>query len=241
MIQLLPVRPCHRHGCRLVQALVQQQGEQGWQDPGIVFVVRVPESGEHRGHVLGGLDVLAFNVVDPSRNLDVRRELIHQLRPQHRGEGVGMAEVGRETVEGVAQGPVAVEAREEGQIRLLLAEHIGAVADWIVVEGSGQTGQHHLFTAQLLAQTTGLQQILFHVIAVGTQNNEFAAADQVGQCVGDPLPREPMGSHVEHTLDMVRIHAPDHLFGEGTQQFATWPRCQQKPSGFVLHGAVVRQ
>ena len=152
-----------------------------------------------------------------------------------------MAEVGRETVEGVAQGPVAVEAGKEGQIRLLLAEHVGAVADRVVVEGSGQAAQHNLFTAKLLAQTTGLQQILFHVIAVGTQNNQFAASDQVGQRVGDPLPREPMGSHVEHAFDMVRIHAPDHLLCEGTQQFATGPRCQEKPSGFVLHRAVVRQ
>ena len=63
--------------------------------------------------------------------------MVQQLSPQHRDEGIGVTEVGREAVEGIAQGSVAVESREERQVRLLLAEHVGGVADRVMVERPG--------------------------------------------------------------------------------------------------------
>ena len=47
-----------------------------------------------------------------------------------------MAEVGREAVERVAQGAVAMEAGKEGQVGSLIAEDIGLIGDRIVGEGS---------------------------------------------------------------------------------------------------------
>ena len=88
--------------------------------------------------------------MDPCGHLNIRRKLIQQLSPQHRDQGIGVAEVGREAVEGIAQGTVAVESGEEGQVRLLLAEHIGGVADRVMVEGPSQASQNHLLPSQFL-------------------------------------------------------------------------------------------
>ena len=110
VIQLLSIRSRHRDGCRLIEALIQQKCQQCGQHTGVVLVEGVAEPREHRGHVLGGFDVLPFNVVDTSRHLDVWGKLVHQLGPQHGREGIGMAEVGRETVEGIPQRTVPMEA-----------------------------------------------------------------------------------------------------------------------------------
>ena len=71
VIKLLPIGSRHRDGCRLIKALIQQKREQCGQNPGVVLVEGIAEPGEHRSHVLGGFDVLPFNVVNPCGHLDV--------------------------------------------------------------------------------------------------------------------------------------------------------------------------
>ena len=110
MVELLSIGAGHGNRGGLIQTLIKEQGQQRRQHAGVVLVIGVAETGEHRGHVLGGLDVLAFHVVNARCHLDVRGETIQQLRPQHRRQRIGMTEVGSETVEGVAQGSMAVEA-----------------------------------------------------------------------------------------------------------------------------------
>ena len=71
VIQLLPIGSRHRDGCRLIKALIQQQCQQCGQHSGVVLMKGVAEPGEHGSHVLGGFDVLPFNVVNPRRHLNV--------------------------------------------------------------------------------------------------------------------------------------------------------------------------
>lgn len=86
-----------------------------------------------------------------------------------------MTEIGRKTVEGIAEGSVSMETGEKSQTGNLLAEHIRLVSDVVVAEGSSQTGQNHVLSPEFLAQPTGFVQILFNVVAVGTQHHEFAS------------------------------------------------------------------
>ena len=79
------------------------------------------------------------------------------------------------------------------------------------------------------------------MVAVRAQHDQLTAENQVLKRVRDPFTGDAMGAHVEHPLDMVAVHASDHIVGEGSQQFSSWTCGQQQPAGFVLHGAVVRQ
>ena len=201
----------------------------------------IAEAGKHRCHVFGGLDELPLHVVNTSGDLDVGGELIHQLGSQHGRQGIGMAEVGREAVEGVAQSPMAMEAGEERKLRLLFAQHIGAVADWIVAEGTRQAGQHHLLSMELFAQATGFLEVFFDVIAVGAEHHKFAALDQIAQRVGDPLVAVSVAAHVEHGLHVLIVHRCNRFFGERSQKVPARARGQQQTPFGVLHGAVVGQ
>ena len=216
VIQPLTIGSCHGDGGRLVQALVQQQGQQRWQHPGVVLMEAVAETGEHRGHVFGGLDELPLHVVNTGGDLDVRGQLIHQLSPQHGRQGIGMAEIGGEAVEGVAQSPMAMEAGEEGELGLLFAQHIGAVADRVMAEGSRQAGQHHLLPMELLAQAAGFLEVFFDVIAVGAEHHKLAALDQIAQGVGNQLTSDALAAHVEHGLHVLIVHRCNRLLGEGS-------------------------
>ena len=62
---------------------------------------------------------------------------------------------------------MAMETRKERQVGFPLAEHVGVVADRVMGERPGQTGQHHMLTAHLLPQPASQLEILLDVIAVG--------------------------------------------------------------------------
>ena len=79
------------------------------------------------------------------------------------------------------------------------------------------------------------------MVAVRAQHDHLTAENQVVQGVGDPLTGDAVGAHVEHSLDMVAVHAVNDLRGEGPQQVPPRTRGQQQPPGLVLHGAVVGQ
>ena len=134
VVEALPVSACHRHRGCLIEALIQQQGEQGGEHPGVVVVVGVAKPGKHRRHVFGRFDVLPFDVVNPRRYLDIRREAIQHSCCQQGCEGAGMAEIGGEAVVGIAQCPVAVKSGEESQVGDLLTQHIRLVGDVVMAE-----------------------------------------------------------------------------------------------------------
>ena len=60
-----------------------------------------------------------------------------------------MTEIGRETVEGIAQSSVPMESGEKSQAGHLFAQHIRLVGDVVMAERSRETGQHHVLTAKL--------------------------------------------------------------------------------------------
>ena len=62
-------------------------------------------------------------------------EAIEHPRAQECGECIGMAEVGGEAVERVAQGAVSMEARKKAKFGAL-SQSIGLIGDRIVGEGS---------------------------------------------------------------------------------------------------------
>jgi hypothetical protein len=133
-------------------------------------------------------------------------------------QGIGMTEVGREAVEGVAQSPMAVEAGEEGELRLLFAQHIGAVADRVMAEGSRQAGQHHLLPMELLAQAAGFLEVFFDVVAVGAEHHKLAALDQIAQGVGNQLTSDAVAAHVEHGLHVLIVHRCNRLLGKAPRR-----------------------
>ena len=134
VVEALSVATGHRHGGGLVQTLIQQKRQQGRQDARILLVIGVTESCEHRGHVLGRLDVLAFNVVYSCRHLNVWGEAIEHACAQECCHGIGMTEIGRETVEGIAQSSMPMEPGEKSQTGHLFAEHIRLVGDVVMAE-----------------------------------------------------------------------------------------------------------
>ena len=203
-------------------------------------MIGVAESCEHRGHVLGGLDVLAFDVVDPSRHLNVWGEAVEHACAQECCQGIGMTEIGRETVEGIAQSSMPVEPGEKAQTGYLFAEHIRLVGDVVMAERAGETGQHHVLPPELLPQSASFLKIFFHMVAVGTQHDQLTAFQQIGQCVDVSPAFVGVRPHALHGGDMLRIHAVQSGLGKGSEQIASWPSCEQKIVFIpLLHGAVV--
>ena len=118
-----------------------------------------------------------------------------------------MAEVGGETIEGIAQSAMAMESREKGKIRFPLAQHIGFIADRVMAKRTRQTGQHHMVTPELSPQMNRLLQVFLDVIAVRSEDHKLAVANQITECVGDPLPLQLMGRHPLHGLEVNLVHS----------------------------------
>ena len=65
VIEALAITPSDGNSGRLIEALLQQQRQQGGQNTGVFGMEGVAKARKDRGHVFGGLDVLPLDVVHP--------------------------------------------------------------------------------------------------------------------------------------------------------------------------------